>query len=61
MARKKKPTTVESMTKNQGKSCGECTFFTDECTEGTGLCVVRKTPLIKHCYDKACAWFKQGV
>lgn len=59
MARQKKPSAVELLNRNKDKSCGECKFFTDESTDGNGLCIVRKTPLIKHCSDKACAWFKE--
>ncbi len=58
MPRQKKPSAVELLNRNKDKSCGDCKFFTAETTNGTGLCVVRKTPLVKHCEDKACAWFK---
>ena len=59
MVRQKKPSAVELLNRNKDKSCGECKFFTEESTDGNGLCIVRKTPLVKFCGDKACAWFKE--
>lgn len=61
MPREKKPTAVELLNRNKGRVCGECKFFADESTDGTGLCVVRKTTLVKFCGDKACAWFKERL
>lgn len=61
MPRQKKPSAVELLNRNKDKSCGECKFFTDESTDGEGLCIVRKMPLVKYCGDKACAWFKERV
>ena len=61
MPRQKKPSAVELLTRNKGKGCGECKFFTAESIEGEGLCIVRKTPLVKFCDDKACAWFNERV
>lgn len=58
MPRQKKPTAVELLSRNEGKACGECKFFTDENTDGEGLCIFHIIPLVKYCEDKACVWFQ---
>lgn len=59
MPRQKKPSAVELLNRNKDKYCGECKFFTHETIDGDGICIVHKTPFVKYCGDKACAWFKE--